>query len=415
MNKDPGDMALLRRAESSARHALGVREAILEGIGAAAITIDAQSFTIQDMNSAARQLFGIDRESWRGRPYGELLGRHLTNLSGNSLEMSPGPGNQARTGEFLLRRPDGKLVPVSRTVIHGTADNRKYLFEVLFDISAKKAMERQLGLAQKLESIGLLASGIAHEINTPIQYVGGNLGFLQEAFRELAALIARYEELVAGSGCAQELGGRIEDARRAARLDSLLAEIPDSISDSLAGVERVASIVSAMKRFSHPESAGKRLLDVNKAVESTITISSNEWKYHSEMRTELDPALPPLFCSPGDFNQAVLNVVVNAAHAVSERFQGTDSKGVITVSTFQENGWIAVKVQDTGVGIPKENLDRIFDPFFTTKEVGKGTGQGLAIVHAVVERHGGNISIESVPGQGTVFTLRFPAVREDVR
>jgi len=394
------EIARLRESESRARHDAGILESILEGIGAAIFTIDAQSSAILDMSLTAERLFALEREKWAGKNFGLLMESCLKGLSG---------------GEYLLKRPDGMLVPVSRTVIAGAPGNGGYTFEVFFDISAKKAMERQLGLAQKLEAIGQLASGIAHEINTPIQYVGGNLGFLQEAFRELSALLARYDELIAQAPCTEPLRQRIEDAKREARFDSLMAEIPESITDSMAGVDRVAAIVGAMKRFSHPDTAGMRLLDVNKAVESTITISRNEWKYNSEMRTELDPSLPPLFCSPGDFNQAVLNVMVNAAHAVTEKFQGTGQKGLITVTTFQDGGWIAVKVEDSGVGIPKENLDRIFDPFFTTKEVGKGTGQGLAIVHSVVDRHGGTISIESTPGKGTALTLRFPAVREDQR
>jgi len=176
----------------------------------------------------------------------------------------------------------------------------------------------------------------------------------------------------------------------------------------------VAAIVGAMKRFSHPETAGKRLLDVNKAIESTLTISRNEWKYTAEMVTDLDPDLPLLLCHPGDFNQAILNVVVNAAHAVADRYAGRADKGRISVTTRKDGDSVRISIADTGIGIPKENLPRIFDPFFTTKEVGKGTGQGLAIVHSVVTRHGGSVALESEPGQGTTFHLRFP-IQEEAR
>ena len=405
------------QAEREARDKEEKLQILLAGIKAATLTIDATSFTILDMNPVAESLFSVSAKEWIGRPHRELFGRNMRPLDARTdmLQAVFDGENASASGEFLLELADGRLVPLNRTVLSASITGKTYIFEVLFDISDKKTLERQLGLAQKLESIGQLASGIAHEINTPIQYVSGNLGFLQDAFKSLENILARYEALASSAGTDPSLGEELQGLSRAkeqARYQELVTEIPGSISDSIAGVERVAVIVGAMKKFSHPDVAEKRLLDVNKAIESTLTITRNEWKYNCDMQTDFDPASPLLFCFPGDFNQVILNLVVNAAHAISDKFQGTGKKGLLTVSTTSDDTSVTIRVSDTGTGIPPENTSRIFDPFFTTKEVGKGTGQGLAIVHSVVERHGATIDLESTPGEGTTFTLRFPLGQE---
>ncbi|GFK95185.1 Sensor protein ZraS [Fundidesulfovibrio magnetotacticus] len=391
-------------------------QAILTGIRAGAVILDPTSFTVTELNGVAEELFAIRRQDVIGRNYRELSAR-LTPLE------QPSPGPQTREqddmafagGEFLLARPGGKSLPVSRTILNASVGGKRRLIDILFDISEKKTMERELGLARKLEAIGQLASGIAHEINTPVQYVGGNLSFLNDAFTDLAGYLARLEALGDALRDGRDWARLLEEADKARgelRVQELLDEIPGAIADSLTGVDRVAVIVGAMRTFSHPGQAERRLVDVNRAVEATLVIARNEWKYDADVETDLDPELPLLPCSPGDFNQALLNVVVNAAHAVSERFHGSGAKGVIRISTARDGDWMEITVGDTGVGIPRENLERIFDPFFTTKEVGKGTGQGLAIVHSVVSRHGGAIRLDSTPGEGTRFTLRFPLGRE---
>jgi signal transduction histidine kinase/sensor domain CHASE-containing protein len=406
-----------RQAEIEARDKEEKLQILLTGIKAATFTIDAITFAILDLNPVAESLFSISARHWIGKPHRELFGANVRPLDARTdmLQAVFNGSSTFASGEFLLELPDGRLVPISRTVLSASIMGKTYIFEVLFDISEKKALERQLGLAQKLESIGQLSSGIAHEINTPIQYVSGNLGFLRDAFVSLTDILARYDSLAKSASIdpalAEELQG-LAQAKDHARYEELLSEIPGSISDSISGVERVAVIVGAMKRFSHPDVAEKRLLDVNKAIESTLTITRNEWKYTADMKTELDPTSPLLFCFPGDFNQVILNLVVNAAHAISDKYKGTGQKGLLTVSTSSDADSLTIRVSDTGTGIPPENTSRIFDPFFTTKEVGKGTGQGLAIVHSVVERHGGTIDLESTPGEGTSFILRFPLGQE---
>ncbi len=281
------------------------------------------------------------------------------------------------------------------------------------DATKERALQIQLKQAQKLEAIGQLAAGIAHEINTPTQYVGDNTRFLNESFLKLLQLHEEYGMLLEAvkSGTADAaLVEKIETKRDEADLDFLFQEIPKAICESLEGIDRVTQIVRAMKDFSHPGSDGKKNTDINNALESTISVSRNEWKYVAEVITDFDALLPELPCYPAELNQVFLNLIVNAAHAIG----GTDKqdqceKGVIEIGTQCQGNYVEVRIADSGSGIPEEIRDRIFDPFFTTKEVGKGTGQGLAIVHSVVvEQHGGTIRVDSEPGRGTTFIIRLP-------
>jgi len=175
-------------------------------------------------------------------------------------------------------------------------------------------------------------------------------------------------------------------------------------------VERVAKIVRAMKEFSHPGPKEKTLTNINRAIENTITVARNEWKYVSEMILDLDPDLPLVPCHPNEFNQVILNLVINAAHAIADVVgKGATNKGKITVSTRRKGDKVEISVKDTGTGIAPEIRSKIFDPFFTTKEVGKGTGQGLAIARSiVVDKHGGTINFETEVGKGTTFTIHLP-------
>jgi PAS domain S-box-containing protein len=267
-------------------------------------------------------------------------------------------------------------------------------------LEERDRLEDNLRQAQKLEAIGHLAAGIAHEINTPTQYVGDNLRFLKESFGELDSLLTQLVDL--GGQPASELLGNAE-------FDYLKEEIPRALNQSLEGVDRVAKIVRAMKEFSHP-AREKTATDLNRAIQSTITVASNEWKYVAEIEMDLDTNLPAVHCSPAEFNQVILNMVVNAAHAISDVVgDGGKGKGKITVRTRPDGEWAIVEIKDSGSGMPPHVQQRIFDPFFTTKEVGKGTGQGLAIAHnVIVDKHGGTIKVTSAPGAGTTFTIRLP-------
>jgi signal transduction histidine kinase len=283
------------------------------------------------------------------------------------------------------------------------------------DITEHKRLEIELRHAQRLEAVGNLAAGIAHEINTPIQYVGDNLRFLLEAFRDRQRVFEKNQELhaacLAGT-VSPTLLLELQQVRDAADLDYLNEEIPKALQQSLEGAERVASIVRAMKAFAHPGQENKALADLNKALENALIVARNELKYVADVETDFG-GLPPLYCNIGDLNQVFLNLLINAAHAIAEVVKDSGGKGRIKVETRSAADHIRMVVSDTGSGVPSSIQSRIFDPFFTTKEVGKGTGQGLAIARTiVVERHGGRITFEPNGGQGTRFIVQLPIPRE---
>jgi PAS domain S-box-containing protein len=281
------------------------------------------------------------------------------------------------------------------------------------DITERNRMREQLLQAQKLESVGQLASGIAHEINTPTQYIGDNVRFLKDAFLDLRNLLANYECLLLAAQDGALSADTIQEVKTAVeKADAvyLLEEIPKAIDQTLEGVTRVSTLVSAMKEFSHPGSKEKVLVDLNHAINSTITVARNEWKYVADMETDFDPSLPLILCQAGEFNQVILNLIVNAAHAIADVVgRGGPAKGTIRIQTKNAPEWAEIRVQDTGSGIPEGVRTRIFDPFFTTKEIGKGTGQGLAIARSVVvDKHGGTIHFETEAGKGSTFIIRLP-------
>ena len=331
-------------------------------------------------------------------------------------------------GETKLRCPDENERILSQVVLaHKRRNGEIDCFStVARDITERKEAERQRDLnevqirqAQKLESIGQLAAGIAHEINTPAQYAGDNLRFVREGLTDLAAVWQRATAMAAEvkSGAATgESAGAFEQECQRLDAEYLLQEMPKAAEQALEGVERISKIVRAMKEFSHPGSADMTLTDLNKAIESTLTVSHNEWKYHAELITHFDPSLPPVPCLPGEFNQVILNLIVNAAHAIAEVAEKNDGgMGVLEVSTAKVGDWAEVRVRDTGPGIPEHVRSRLFEPFFTTKPVGKGTGQGLPIARSVVvDKHRGTIHFETEVGKGTTFIVRLPlnAVRD---
>ncbi len=283
-----------------------------------------------------------------------------------------------------------------------------------------KRMERELAQAQKLEAVGQLAAGIAHEINTPTQYVGDNTRFLQEAFADIDKLLGEFDRLLQAAkddAVTDELVAEVEAAVRQTDLDYLTDETPKAIRQSLEGVQRVAGIVRAMKEFSHPGSDQKHPVDLNRAIQSTLTVSRNEWKYVADVVTDFDPDLPPVYCLPGFINQAILNVIMNAAQAIGNiAGNGAPGKGTITVRTRRDGDWVEIRISDTGTGIPEEIRPKVFDHFFTTKEVGKGTGQGLSIAYSVVvKKHGGTINFETEPGKGTTFIIRLPITDQSLK
>jgi PAS domain S-box-containing protein len=320
---------------------------------------------------------------------------------------------------YRFQRKDGEWLWLhDRAVATYEKDGVMYADGVFSDITERRRFEEALRVseehlrrAQKLESIGQLAAGIAHEINTPMQYLGDNLRFIQDSFGELDSVLETSSRLLAAcqaEGVLPELTNETSAFVAAVDVEYLTEEIPKALQQSLEGVEHVSKIVRSMKDFAHP-SFNKTAADLNKAIEGTITVARNEWKYVADLVTDFDPTLPLVPCVVSEINQVVLNMVINAAHAIADVVgDGSRGKGTIAVSTRHNARWAEIQISDTGTGIPEKVRERIFDPFFTTKEVGRGTGQGLAISHAVVEKHQGTIEVETEMGHGTTFIIRLP-------
>jgi len=407
-----GVSALDVTERSRTEDALRRQALILEMIHDAVIVTDLHG-RITNCNEAAGKLSGYSREEILGQS--PRLWQRESDGSPALQDILEAVMREGRwSGDIPFARKDGSEGVCESVVVPLRAGERVMGFiAVNRDMTEKRSMARQLLQSQKLEAIGELAAGIAHEINTPTQYVTDNMHFLEDSFRDLFELISRHQELLAAAAKHPDLADpveRVNEAARAADMDYLGAEVPVAIRQSLDGLQRISEIVRGVKAFAHPGGGSKSGVDLNAALENVITVSRNEWKYVAEIETDFDSTLPPVSCFAGEINQVFLNIIVNAAHAIGDVVRGeSGARGRITVSTRLDGDWVEVRIADSGPGIPEHVQSRIFDPFFTTKPVGKGTGQGLTISHrVVVERHGGTLSFESALGKGTTFIVRLP-------
>jgi two-component system, NtrC family, sensor kinase len=323
---------------------------------------------------------------------------------------------RSMTFETQQRHKTGRVFPIEVAANYLEFDGQEYLFAFTRDISQRCAIQAQLQEAQKMESIGQLAAGIAHEINTPAQFISDNLTFLRDSWKSVKELMELHRATVRDNSkwLPDDLAERLRQAEQACDLDFTMAEVPQAIDQAIDGASRVAKIVRAMKEFSHPGSDEKQPADINQAIRTTLTVSRNEWKYVAELETVLQPDLQPVPCDIGELNQVFLNLLINSAHAIAEVVgNGSAKKGKITIRTMQDAKFTTITVQDTGAGIRPEIQSRVFDLFFTTKGVGRGTGQGLFLAHnSIVKKHGGKIWFESEVGKGTTFFIQLPTARE---
>jgi PAS domain S-box-containing protein len=392
----------LKRSEASFR-------LLFSAIPHAVFVCDLDTLEILEVNDAAHRTYGYSFEEFHTMGLGDTYPSDDRVPLKQMLETLDQANLQRAASRRLTK--DGRSLDVEITVHPLEFHARKTVLIMAQDVSEQKRLELDLRHAQRLETVGQLAAGIAHEINTPIQYVGDNLRFLRDAFSERQAVFLQYQRLVDAAFAGEiprELAADVKAAREAADLEYLAVEIPRAMDQSLDGVERVTTIVRAMKSFAHPGSSEKLPADLNKALSDAVIVANNELKYVADVVMDFGE-LPLVWCSLGDLNQVFLNLLVNAAHAVGDVVKKNGGRGEIRVRTRCENNEAIVSISDTGSGIPVAIQTRVFDPFFTTKEVGKGTGQGLAIARTiVVERHGGRIAFEPNLPQGTTFLVSLP-------
>jgi two-component system, NtrC family, sensor kinase len=386
---------------------------IVENADAAIISMD-MAGVVLTWNRGAERVYGYSADEVIGHTMSALIPPERFGEDASFMTRLRS-GERIQHVETVRLTKSGEPIPVLLTLspMRDRKGNFLGIAHVAEDITHVKELERQLAQTQKLESIGQLAAGIAHEINTPIQYIGDNGKFLEDAFHDLVKFAdARRDREADPDVEAVPIPSR--EALDDGVFEYLRDEVPKAIEQLLGGVNVVARIVLAMKEFSHPGPVEKMPVDINRAIESTVLVSKSEWKYLAEVTTDFDRELPPVPCRAGEFNQVILNLIVNAAHAISDVVRDSGSLGRIHIATRRDDRagrrpGVEIRVSDTGCGIPKSNQAKVFDPFFTTKEVGKGTGQGLAIAYGViVQKHGGTISLESEPGSGTTFIIRLP-------
>ncbi|MDR3632087.1 MAG: ATP-binding protein [Desulfocapsaceae bacterium] len=283
------------------------------------------------------------------------------------------------------------------------------LKQALHDLQLTQARLLQ---AQKLESVGQLAAGMAHEINTPAQFISSNIDFLEESFASTAQLIDMLQQVLQAISlgqCLHEAESGAKDMLAGLDWEYLSTEIPVAIRQSKDGIRRITTLVQAMKEFSLPGSKEMELHDLNRILQNTITVAKNEWECCADIETRFEKNLPQVFCLANEMGQVFLNILINAAHAITNKYPDRKEKGKITITTSSQPESVQVCMEDTGTGIPENIRSRIFDPFFTTKDVGTGSGQGLAISLDVIEKkHQGHLSFISETGKGTTFIVQLP-------
>ncbi len=395
------DTTARREAEEALRVSEVQARATFESAPIGIARLDA-SGRVLEANQALAGILGRQREEIQGAALSLAWPADGAAATWSQLHELLLAGGTAQLTEQRFTRPDGtvRYANVAACLVRFDDDRPPLVIATVEDVTERRELTEQLRRSQELEAIGRLAGGIAHEINTPAQFIGSNLSYLREAFEDLSRALGLRASPAGAGGSAPGATSQ--------PLDELTTEIPLAISEASEGVDRVTSIVKALKAFGHPDQGAPVPSDINEALRNTLVVARNEYKYVADLVTDF-AELPLVTCYPGDLKQAFLNLVVNAADAIRDVVGTSGARGVITVSTGHQGDKVVVRVADTGCGIEDKVAARIFEPFFTTKEVGRGTGQGLSVVRAaVVERHRGEISFTSQPGEGTCFTLRLP-------
>jgi signal transduction histidine kinase len=385
---------------------------VVEGTQAIPFALDVEDGHFEYIGPQGPQRLGFSEELWKQIGFlDRLMPRDRNGQVRERIDASKSGSFEIEASVLTQDEKRVDLRWVASCEQSDSTGQHKVLRGMMLDVTDQRRLENELAQAQKLESVGRLAAGVAHEINTPVQFVSDSVSFVREAMDDLSEIVDKYREL----RNATEKGADVAAAAKAAEeaeddadLDYILENAPVALDRARDGLGRVAAIVRSMKEFAHPDRKEMAQADLNQAIQSTLVIASNEYKYVAEVETDLGD-LPLVNCYAGEINQVVLNLIVNAAHAIGDVVKETQAKGKIRVATRVLDDQVEIAISDTGKGIPVEVRAKIFDPFFTTKEVGKGTGQGLAIARSVVvDKHGGTLHFETEVGRGTTFYIRLP-------
>jgi PAS domain S-box-containing protein len=382
------------------------------------IALYSRDHRIIRLNKAMADALGVQADKAVGERLclvGECRGEHDEICPHALLMKSEEPMTKEVYNEEKAIHYEIKVLPFYELWESGVAGSVLHARDISERVAAqKKESELQARLlhSSKLQSVGQLASGIAHEINTPTQYISSNIDFLEDAFSDITQLIDRLEQDPAMAG--SEIAKKFSNILAEVDWEFLQSEVPQAIDQSRQGIEKVGQIVRAMKEFSHSSGREKQIVCLNRLINTTVTVARNEWKYMAEMNLELAPDLPSVPCLADEMGQVILNMIINSAQAIAAKYSTSEKqeKGLITITTCYDNENVYLTIADTGRGIPQKYLERIFEPFFTTMDVGKGSGQGLAIAYDVIhEKHNGSIRCTSTSGEGTVFTISLPRIQ----
>lgn len=387
---------------------------VLENALDAIVTSDSQGRIIE-VNPAAERIFNIDRKAVVGTPLANIFapGPSHDYVSQCIIAHSLSRGGQMvfKNVELFAVGPDGSPLPIEVSMTRITSQGNELITAFARDISERKKLEEKLAHTNKMESLGQLATGVAHEINTPNQYIGDNVRFVDDSFGDLARLMTAYRAALSKAKLDDTTQKELQELEAKADLEFALDQIPQALTQAIEGVDRVGSIIRAMKDFAHPGVKSYTMVDINRIIESTVMVARNEWKYVAELSLDLDESRPNVQGNPGELSQVVLNLVVNAAQAIEQKHRD-GKKGSILITTRSDSKLVTITVTDDGCGIEDGVKSNIFDPFFTTKGVGVGTGQGLSITRSVVDRHSGEIFVSTRVGVGTTFVIKLPIMKE---
>lgn len=381
-------------------------EALLTGLSAAVIVTDSSGM-VRSVEGRATELIGLPAQDCVERPLTDFLAFG----DDSKIDFVVDPSVTAiATCEGSLLGVDGRQTPVVVAQAPISIEGASALVYTAIDIGDRKRMEVELRHAQRLEAIGSLAAGVAHELNTPIQYVLDSVRFIADSVDDLAVIDEQHRalrDLAHGLEGGTDLVDAIDREEDARDLEFTRAELPGAVDRSISGLQRMSSIVKAMRRFSHPGEDFVKA-DINQVVETAVTLSAHEYKYVADIELDLQP-VPQVRCNKVDLGGVIVNLLVNAAHAIGNGAGGSDKRGNLRVATSVDDGFARIDVADDGGGIAAEIRDRVFEPFFTTKGLGKGTGQGLALAYdTVVTRHNGRLTFDVVDGVGTTFHIWLP-------